>query len=741
MKLRSFIFAAVTAVMAFAACEQKEDLGTPNITLSVNELNFDQGIGEQTLTVTATRDWSVEVEDSWVVVSPDAGEASSQPQTVSVTVLKNEGYNRSVDLKFTIGTKSKYLTVNQAGNLGSADALVVYSNDFDITKADTKPELNGNYSVWDNKQGTGASTVTYAFGGKVSARVTGKLSNNTEGYSHYSGSGSNKVFFGTGTSTLKIQHITLGNNVDYTLSFGAQKYLQDGDSNFSWDEFKVYVSNDTQKWVQVNAVFPEGADINGDWNQAVANITLPANTAELSIAFQSTCASAYSLDDVKLAVGTSAGQVIDFTAGVELSGTSEGSSGSSSDDNTGDLPEGTGEGTQASPYNAAKAQRVAAALSDSETKTGVYVKGIVKEIKELSTQYGNATYWITDEDGIAKFYVYRGKNVGNASFTSADELSVGDQVVIYGDLMNYMGNSPQLGQGNYLISNSSNGNGGTTEPSDPVEQPTTLVTATIAQFLAAAEDDTWYQLTGEIVSIVAGNKYGNFTIKDDTGSVYIYGMTSRWVGSNDQSFESRGLKETDIVTLGTRRTSNPNNGVAQGGGNTIPAYYISHVPGAGLPEDPAETVELTFPSGNQSSVNSYTSTWDVVLGSNTWSITNFNNNQNKWSYIKCGHKSTSNVATIATTNAYAAAIKKVVVSVDQLLDASKVTAKLEVATDAAFSNITETVNVTLAAGPVDYVITTPTANCYYRLTFDNVALGGSSNGNVQISKVKYIPAN
>ena len=460
MKLRNLFLGVCSAVAVFAACEQKEDLGSPSISLSEEELTFEADASEQAITLEATRDWRVECDEDWVVVSPEEGEASAKPQTISVTVLKNEGYNRSVDLKFTIGVKSKYLTVTQAGPQGSADALIPYSNNFDIEKAQNNngwPYLDSNTNLWDNKQGTGVSTVEYEYGGKMSVRTSGKASNDGSGYSHYAGSGSNKIFFGAATSILKINKITLNGATDYQLTFGGQKYLQDGDSNFSWSEFKVYVSNDTQKWVELNATFPEGADINGDWNLATANFTIPAGTTQLSIAFVATASSAYSIDDVKLAVAAQAGQVIDFATGVEIGGTSTGS-GSGSDDNT-----------------------------DS----------------------------------------------GNTGSTT--------------------------------------------------EQPTTLVKATIAEFLAAAEGDTWYELTGEIISIEKAT-YGNFTIKDATGEVYIYGMTNGWVGSNNQSFSQIGLKVTDVVTLGTKRGSY--NGAPQGGGNPVPAYYISHVAGEGVPVTP-----------------------------------------------------------------------------------------------------------------------------------------------------------
>ena len=77
---------------------------------------------------------------------------------------------------------------------------------------------------------------------------------------------------------------------------------------------------------------------------------------------------------------------------------------------------------------------------------------------------------------------------------------------------------------------------------------------TVEDFLAKSVDNgIWYELTGTITNL-ANTVYGNFTLVDDTGSVYVYGLTKEKVsGSNDQSFSSIGLKEGDIVTLkGTR---------------------------------------------------------------------------------------------------------------------------------------------------------------------------------------------
>ena len=87
----------------------------------------------------------------------------------------------------------------------------------------------------------------------------------------------------------------------------------------------------------------------------------------------------------------------------------------------------------------------------------------------------------------------------------------------------------------------------------------------------------WYELTG-VVSNIVNTSYGNFDLVDETGSVYVYGLTQTKVASNDQSFSKLGLKEGDVLTLiGTRAVFN---NTAQVGG---PAYYVSHIPAAVTP--------------------------------------------------------------------------------------------------------------------------------------------------------------
>lgn len=121
-----------------------------------------------------------------------------------------------------------------------------------------------------------------------------------------------------------------------------------------------------------------------------------------------------------------------------------------------------GDGTAENPYNVTAALDVAKALADGE-KVAAYAKGKVASIKEIDiANYGNATYDITD--GSNTLTVFRGYSLNGAKFTSDDEIKVGDELVISGDLVNFKGNTPEFAQGSRIIS--INGQGAPEEPVD-----------------------------------------------------------------------------------------------------------------------------------------------------------------------------------------------------------------------------------------------------------------------------------
>ena len=99
--------------------------------------------------------------------------------------------------------------------------------------------------------------------------------------------------------------------------------------------------------------------------------------------------------------------------------------------------------TPETAYTVAKALELINAGEGLDAK--VYVKGQITSIKEVSASFGNATYDISDDATAAnKLTVYRGYFYDNGKFTSSDQIKAGDVVVVYGKLVNYNNNTPQV---------------------------------------------------------------------------------------------------------------------------------------------------------------------------------------------------------------------------------------------------------------------------------------------------------
>lgn len=132
-------------------------------------------------------------------------------------------------------------------------------------------------------------------------------------------------------------------------------------------------------------------------------------------------------------------------------------------------PKGTG--TKDDPFNSVAANTEAAKLAaNAVSEQGYYIKGKVVSVKEaFSAQYGNASFYISD-DGKAdgQFLVFRSLYLGNQKWTEGQpNIQAGDEVVVYGKLTNYMGNTPETAQNTtYLVSVNGKTEGGSTGGED-----------------------------------------------------------------------------------------------------------------------------------------------------------------------------------------------------------------------------------------------------------------------------------
>ena len=124
--------------------------------------------------------------------------------------------------------------------------------------------------------------------------------------------------------------------------------------------------------------------------------------------------------------------------------------------------------------------------------------------------------------------------------------------------------STTLEPGNYTVSVKINGEPveSTTAGQDEVnievpeveepEQPEEVKAVSVADFNAAPESDTQvYELVGKITGSI-NTTYGNFDLEDETGSVYVYGLTATNLGygaTNDKSYASLGLSANDKIKI------------------------------------------------------------------------------------------------------------------------------------------------------------------------------------------------
>lgn len=106
--------------------------------------------------------------------------------------------------------------------------------------------------------------------------------------------------------------------------------------------------------------------------------------------------------------------------------------------------------TPETAYTPAQASQLA--LAGEGLATSVYVKGIISRIAEISTSYGNASYYISaDGTETDELYVFRGYSLEGEKFTSETEIAVGDEVIIYGQLTTY-NETPQVNTGSKIYS-------------------------------------------------------------------------------------------------------------------------------------------------------------------------------------------------------------------------------------------------------------------------------------------------
>lgn len=581
LKILMKLAGAVMILAAIVSCkEEKEDFGVPNIGVNTSSVNFSEAEGQQTVKILSSRDWTaeidyaVEVEDDWLVVTPASGSASHDSVEVVLSVLANSAEDRSASVTFNAGALSATVSVFQKGEVAKEyDAIedvralyqgenVTISEDWTICGTVISnyrhSESGGLNNATSQKslviQDETAGIVLYlaennkelALGDRIEVKVNGLVLQRFD-------NGSLQI---DAVPMDRITKITTGSQVEPKTISASELVTGEYESQYVAVTDVQVVDSDLGKTFVTQ---------DGEGKDRHTSINFISRTGVRFLLFSSAY-STFGDQPVPEGSGTLKGIAAVHGGDYQISITS-----------TDDYAELTGERFDNSgferpqPTKATIAEVLAASVSGS---VWYEITGTISNIE--ASDYGNFT--ITDETG--SIYVYgltsewRADGKNDQSFPELG-LKAGDILTLAGTRDEYK-DEPQIGGPAYYISHVDGGG----EDPDP-DEPGDLVVATIAEFLAASESsDVWYQLTGTITSI-DNEHYGNITIEDNTGSVYVYGLTKTKVDKNDNSFSSIGLSEGDIVTLAGTRTSY--NDQPQVGG---PAYYISHEEGE-LPDDPA----------------------------------------------------------------------------------------------------------------------------------------------------------
>ena len=122
MKLKHLFYAFAAALPLLVSCKEENyilpvvEVG-PSSTLDIGSTAL-----VKTVTVTASRPWSVASKPDWIEVAPSSGEASATPQTITLTISPNTGNNRRGDVVFSINLRKSRLVVSQEGDAGELTA-------------------------------------------------------------------------------------------------------------------------------------------------------------------------------------------------------------------------------------------------------------------------------------------------------------------------------------------------------------------------------------------------------------------------------------------------------------------------------------------------------------------------------------------------------------------------------------------------------------------------------------------
>ncbi len=496
MKLNKLFLFCLVPFLALAGC-------TDDLQQAPDQISTDKGVYEAAqngsdivVKLISTEDWTADVapatsldEVDGITVSPASGPASDEPQAVTIHVPANAGYNRAALVSFIGKRLAGSVTVSQPGELGER-----------ILKLTVAEFLEKDVDA----------SVYYELTGEVTS-ITDEYYNDfylndgsVEGlgiyaYGLFESKGASRI-----NNYMQQMDIREGDILTMRTTRGAYNGVPQA-------MYAYYVSHEKSQKPSIAldletyeaSAKGETFDLNVSSNKVTWNLSADVDW----ISFEPASGNASATVKVTVAAGEGGTGTITLSA----------------------------EGLEPKTCTVTRADVTILtcaefnALPDDLTKN-YQVSGIVSGIKE-GDQYGN--FYITDATGTAYIYGLIPEKGGETKkfqeILANTGLKDGDYLTVIGPKTSYK-DSPQFKNAWYVSH---------------------VESLTVAEFLATETGDTPYVLKGTITN-VANTSYGNFDLKDETGSVYVYGIYEDYTVPSKERvkvFEALGLKEGDIVTL------------------------------------------------------------------------------------------------------------------------------------------------------------------------------------------------
>lgn len=448
MKLKYIISALFAGAALFVACTEENPIKVSELTanLSPSVVGLDVAEGTATVTINSAEAWTASTDSTWVHFSPASGGAGTTD--VVVTVDENKGRERTAVITVVSAGVKSLLTVIQAGvphGLLPDDPL-------------TPTEAKELCTALD--QGASAPKPYYVKGvvcKLVDISPVGSYNNVTFWLDEEAdGDGLFEVYRAKWLDNGDVPSADCVHVGDIVMVYGTIMNYK-GTAETSQGNAYVYSIEEGE----TPSLSADAEKKTAEFSDVSAKFTITGNNLTGSITIAKDEAATWITKYTTELPGEGGDLVIEFAANNVTEDRTAKFTVSSDGAESIELILTQGafldKGTASTPYTVAEALEVIAKLGDGQTTSAdVYTSGVITAVKEVNPTYGNATYLISDNGSSENtITVFRGKYLEAASFTSEDQLAVGDVVVVKGKLQNYVKDevhTPEIAQGNSLYS-------------------------------------------------------------------------------------------------------------------------------------------------------------------------------------------------------------------------------------------------------------------------------------------------